>query len=55
MQQDKPVILDRAYEKTIKEELYWKAFEYVSLIFHFSKETLHRLVDNWCNRLKGKD
>lgn len=30
-------------------------FEYVSLLFDFSKETLHRLVDNWCNRLKGKD
>ncbi len=30
-------------------------FEYVSLLFDFSKERLHRLVDNWCNRLKGKD
>lgn len=30
-------------------------FEYVSLLFDFSKETLHRLVDNWCNRFKGKD
>ena len=30
-------------------------FEYVSLLFDFSTETLHRLVDNWCNRLKGKD
>lgn len=29
-------------------------FEYVSILFDFSKERLHRLVDEWCNKLKGK-
>ena len=30
-------------------------FEYVSILFDFSKERLHRLVDDWCNKLfKGR-